>query len=218
MRVHELAEKLGIAKADLSEFLEGLGEKGHHLSHVSHEAELLARDHFAAEPEPLTPAEAFAVDPEGSVFGDLQAELGLAGEALAKYATSAAVASLSALDDKAQASAEALKEWESQQVWTDPDHWSTDGEVREVDTPTIDPTLPAATGDHVPVPDADRIPLLADNGAYRGTLCLDPTTAERLRAALKGRSVADATLHPERGELVAVTWPCYQKLVVRTDG
>lgn len=183
MRVHELADSIGITKADLAQFLEGLGEKGHHLSQVSPEAELLARDHFVDANK--MPYEAVPVTDEDQA--------------------------------KFEVEAEEFAEWESQQVWTDPEYWSTDGEVREVDTPGIDPDLPAATGDHVPVPEADRITLLADNGAYRGTLCFDPSTAEKLRAALRGRSVADATLHPARGELVAVTWPDYQKLVVRLD-
>jgi hypothetical protein len=94
---------------------------------------------------------------------------------------------------------------------------SLDGEVREIDPPPIDPDLPGAACEYEAVGFNNTIPLLADNGAHRGTLCLDPGTAEKLRAALKGRSVADATLLPERGELVAVTWPCYQKIVVRTQ-
>jgi hypothetical protein len=67
------------------------------------------------------------------------------------------------------------------------------------------------------MPESDRFEMLTDGGAFREMLCLDPVTADRLRAALKGRSIADATLLPERGELVAVTWPCYQKLVVKYD-
>ena len=181
MRVHELAESLGVAKSDLGEFLEGLGEKGHHLSHVSAEAELLARDHFVVVP------------PENLPYADEQ--------------TTWEAFNADPATDEDQAEFIETMEWLR----------SIDGEVREIDTPGIDPELPAATGDHVPVPEADRIALLADNGVYRGTLCLDPSTAEKLREALKGRSVADATLHPERGELVAVTWPDYQKLVVRLD-
>ncbi len=48
--------------------------------------------------------------------------------------------------------------------------------------------------------------------------CLDPTTAERLRRALKGRQLANACVHVDRCECIAVTWPCYQKITVRTDG
>jgi len=67
-----------------------------------------------------------------------------------------------------------------------------------------DPTMPAEDAFH-----------LVETGEE---FCLDPTTAERLRAALKGRQIANACVHVDRCECIAVTWPCYQKITVRTDG
>lgn len=61
----------------------------------------------------------------------------------------------------------------------------------------------------------DRFELVGDSGQFRETLCLDPHAATLLRKALKGRKCADACLFPERQELHAITWPDYQKVIVR---
>lgn len=103
---------------------------------------------------------------------------------------------------------------------TTPESFAADPEGLHIEQlppaePPIDPDLPPAVLDHEPAEDA--INLVSDGGGFRGRLLLEPVTAARLQAALKGRQCADACLYPERCELVAVTWPDYQKIIIRTE-
>lgn len=189
IRVHQLADELSITNDALGDFLEGIGEKRSHLAGVSAGAAALAREFFAPKP-----AEYYV----GSLVQEVTIDFIEPAETYADEVTTF---------EAAHSTAEAFA--------ADPEGVRI--EQLPLEQPAPDPDLPPAVGVPQDLP-ADSIALVSDGGAFRENLLLDPSAAEALRSALKGRQCADACVCPERGELVAVTWPCYQKITVRTDG
>lgn len=198
MRAHHLAEKLGITNEQLGDFLESIGEKRSHLAGVSDEAAELAREHFWGVP---------ATDED-------QAEFIETHQAMAEQATARI---------KEQSAAEAFA--------ANPEGDAVTEEIPMMDRPlpsaALRPLVPSAEAldtyaEHLATQNDDEPTMPAEDAFHLvetgEEFCLDPTTAERLRAALKGRQIANACVHVDRCECIAVTWPCYQKITVRTDG